>query len=465
MSDAGLTEYVADFVCGTQLSSIPDDVMQLGKASILDAIGCALAGAGAPAVKILHKYLEPYDHGVSGKTATVIGTKLRLPPRFAALVNGTAMHVDDYDDTQQAATGKFQGIHPTAPVLSAVLATAETRAASGADILLAYHIGVEVACKLFDATHPAHILNGFHSTGTCGLLAATTADAKLQKASIASVRNSLGIAASQAAGLQENFGTMTKSFHAGRSAEGGIVSYDLSMLGFTASTSILEAPRGFFQAEGGGWEPERIIGRLGHPWAFVDRGIWLKPWPTGSLSHPAMTLMLSLLEDNNIQPGQINRIEIHTSENIYRTLLHHHPHTELEAKFSLEFCVAALAVERKVGLKSFSDEFVCRPDVQDLIARVSYQTFSESEARERGYSIVTTLITVELEDGKKFDGCLDYGKGSKHNPMTQAEIEAKFLDCAGFAGWSAEKARHIINLVHQLDQLEAVDGLMSSLAA
>ena len=138
MPSEGLTAYVAEFVASTALDEVPDDVMQLGKKSILDGLGCALSGAESPTLQILHRYFAPYGKNLQEKSTTVLGTDLRLPPRFAAMVNGTAMHVDDYDDTQQAATGKFQGVHPTAPVLSAVLAVGEASAASGGEILLAY---------------------------------------------------------------------------------------------------------------------------------------------------------------------------------------------------------------------------------------------------------------------------------------------------------------------------------------
>ncbi|HTH96374.1 MAG TPA: MmgE/PrpD family protein [Stellaceae bacterium] len=462
MSQFGLTAYVADFIHKTRYDDVPAEVARLGKASILDALGCALAGAHTPTVDILRRYVQPFE-GVTGPTASVLGGGAKLPPRFAALINGTAMHVDDYDDTQQAATGKFQGIHPTAAVLSALLAAGESCGASGIDVLLAYQIGAELACKLFDATHPNHILNGYHSTGTCGLLSAAAAVAKLYRLPPDAIRNCLGIAASQAAGLSENFGTMMKPFHAGRSGETGIVAADLTRMGFTAAASILESPRGFFQAEGGGWEPERIVDRLGQPWAFVDRGIWLKPWPTGSLSHPAMTLMLSLVETHDIKPQDIARITIKTSENISRTLLHHRPQTELEAKFSLEFCVAALAVDRKLGLKSFTDEFVRRPDVQDLIGRVQYDTFGEAEGRAAGHTIVTSFVDLALKDGRQVGGKLDYGKGSKTNPMTQAEIEDKFRDCAGFAGWPADKTERAIATVNRLEREADVRTLLACL--
>jgi len=460
-----LTQRIADFVVGTTFSSIDQEVMHLGKKSILDALGPAIAGSRTRSCRILQSYLS--NVGIVMEGAGVFGTPLRMPARFAALANGTAMHADDFDDTMQADTGKFQGIHPTAPVFSAVLAQAEmlSRPVSGSEFLTAYHVGVEVACKLFDATAPQHILGGFHSTGTCGLLGAAAGVCRLMEADGSNIRMTLGIAASQAAGLQENFGTMTKPFHAGRSAEGGVMAADLARAGFTASPIILEAKRGFFSAYGGGYEQERIDGRLGAPWSFVDRGIWLKPWPTGSLGHPAMTLFLDLVRRNDIQAENVERIVVRTSENIHRTLLHHRPKTELEAKFSLEFCIASIVLNRALGLGDFTNEFVGRSEIQRLVQLIEYQTFTEAEARAEGYTIVTTLGDIELRDGRLLSGRRDYGKGSKADPMSDDEVEAKFLDCASFAGFPVSAADEIVRIMDNLETLDDVKVLGAALLA
>jgi 2-methylcitrate dehydratase PrpD len=451
-----LTRDVAEFAAATRWQDIPDEVMHLGKKSILDVLGCALSGSVSPTVKLLRDYHAPLQ-SVDAQSASVIGSGERLPARFAATVNGTAMHVDDFDDTQQAATGKFQGIHPSAPVLSALLAKSEAGHGDGRALLVAYHVGVELACKLFDATAAQHILGGYHSTGTCGMLGAAAAVARYLDCSADTMEIALGIAATQAAGLSENFGTMSKPFHAGHSAECGIASAELASLGFTASRGILEARRGFFSAQGGGYEAQRIEGRLGKPWAFVDRGVWLKPWPTGSLGHPGMTLMLDLVQTHDIAPDAVARIELTTSENIHRTLLHHRPQTELEAKFSLEFCLAALLMERKLTLSSCTDEFVQHPELQRLISLIDYRTFDEPQARAAGYTIVTTFIRIELKDGRVFEGRRDFGKGSLANPMSDGEVEAKFRDCAEFAGWSKEKSERAIELVWNLEQVKVAE--------
>src|ERR671936_925638 len=227
---------------------------------MLDGIGLAFAGSVAESGRIAREHVKTLGCVAA---STVIGTSLRTAPRFAAFLNGTAMHADDYDDTQLATRpDRVYGLltHPTAAVLPAVLAVAEERAASGADVLDAYVIGTEVEMKVAEAIDPRHYRDGFHSTGTVGAIGATAAVARLLGADVESAARALGIGASQSAGLRENFGTMTKPFHAGRAAESGVVAVDLAALGFTASPNGLEAERGFFRAAGGGHSAGGVAG-------------------------------------------------------------------------------------------------------------------------------------------------------------------------------------------------------------
>lgn len=451
-----LTQFVAHFAAGMTTAQIPAEVQALGKKAILDSLACALAGSISEPAHALAKYLKTLQ--CTGG-ATVLGSAMKLAPRFAALANATAMHADDYDDTMQAETGRFQGIHPTAPTLSSLLAVGEARRMTGEQLLLAFQVGVETGCRLFDATHVNHILHGFHATATCGMLGSAIAVAKAYGCDEAAMRTIIGIAASQAGGLTENFGTTVKPFHAGRSAEVGIVAADLQAAGFTASPIILEAKRGFFSALGGGYEAPRLLEKLGTPWAFVDRGIWLKPWPTGSLGHPAMTVMLRLLQERDIQPEQVEKILVRTSQNIHHTLLHHRPKTELEAKFSLEFCLAALALERQCGLNQFNDAYVNRPEVQAMIERVDYQTFSAEEAQRDKHVIVTSYVEITTRDGKSIGRRLDAGKGNKADPMSYAEIEDKFRECATYRKWPKDKTDRALELVGRLETLKDINEL------
>src|SRR4051812_8115049 len=240
-AEASLTDYVAGFIVDLSYADISAEVAHCGKRSILDGIGLAFAGAASHTGNIVRQYLRGL--GIANENgSSVIGSHLRLPARFAAFANGVSIHADDYDDTQLAiAKDRVYGLltHPTAPALPPVLALAERERRSGADLMLAYQVGVEVECKVAEAIMPRHYQHGFHSTATCGSIGAAAGAAKLLGLDRDATRRALSIGATQAGGLRENFGTMTKPFHAGRAAENGVVAAEIAALGFTASQNGL----------------------------------------------------------------------------------------------------------------------------------------------------------------------------------------------------------------------------------
>src|ERR1700719_4631114 len=453
----GLTQYVGQFVLQTKYANIPAEVIDLGKKSILDGFGLALAGSRAESGPISRKYIE--QCGGNGK-ATVIGTAMKTSPRFAALLNGISIHADDFDDTQLAAAkDRVYGLlmHPTVPVLPAIFALAEQSKVTGKDWMLAYHVGAEVECKIAEAISPRHYQDGFHTTGTCGPLGSAAACAKLLKFDLPETLKTFGLAASQSGGLRENFGTMTKPFQAGHAAESGLVSAELVALGWTAADQILEADRGFFHAAGGTYDPSAIMNRLGKPWTFASPGVSLKPYPSGSLTHPAMTELMRLIEANNVQPDQVEKVDCGANHNMTTTLLHHQPKTGLEAKFSMEFCLAILLLERKAGLGQFSDKVVARPDVQEMIRRTNF--YVDPEAESAGYDKMTSILKIHLKDGAVITGRADFGKGSPANPMSFDEASTKFRGCAEFAEWPKAKTEEIIAFTRTLEAVPNMSTL------
>lgn len=457
-----LTKYVAEFICDTTLSDISQDAVALGKKSILDGLGLALSGGSSHCGELVRRHLV--DLNLGSGPATVIGTHLKVAPRFAAFANGVAIHADDYDDTQLAvATDRVYGLltHPTAPALPAALSIGELTDASGAAAMLAYHIGVEVECKISEAINPRHYQTGFHSTATCGTFAAAAATAKLLGLSVEETRRALSIAGSQSAGLRENFGTMTKPFHAGRSSESGVAAAQFASLGWTATDKILEAPRGFFSAAGGGYDPQAICGKLGAPWTFSDPGVSIKPHPSGSLTHPGMTEMLRLIRAHDIRADQVVRVRVGTNHNMPNALIHHRPINELQAKFSMEFCMAILLLEGRAGLSEFTDEVVNRPDVKAMIEKVDFVVDEEAEAA--GYHKMTTIIDIELADGRKISGRADFGRGSPAQPMSYDEVGVKFLENAEFAGFPLDQAKTVVEMVRDLESLASIRQLMAVL--
>jgi len=460
----GLTNYVGTFVTQTEYQDIPSNVIELGKKSILDGLGLALAGSRAESGSISRKYVEQTD--VCNGKATIIGSTLRTSPRFAALLNGISIHADDFDDTQLAAAkDRVYGllIHPTVPVLPAIFALAEQRAVTGKEWMLAYQVGAEVECKIAEAMSPRHYQDGFHTTGTCGPFGSAAACAKLLKFDLSRTLKTFGLAASQSGGLRENFGTMTKPFQAGHAAESGIISAELVALGWTAAEQILEADRGFFHASGGSYDSSAIMDRLGKPWTFASPGVSLKPYPSGSLAHPAMTELARLITAHHIQAAQVEKVDVGANHNMTTTLLHHQPKTGLEAKFSMEFCLAILLLEGKAGLGQFSDKVVQRSDVQELIRRINF--YVDPEAENAGFDKMTSILKVHLRDGRIITGRAQFAKGSPANPMSFDEAATKFRGCAEFAEWPKAKTEQIIAFTKSLETATDMSALSPLLSA
>ena len=457
----GLTRYVAEFIVNANYQSIPAEVLELGKKSILDGFGLALAGSVSEHCHALLEYLKSL--GANGR-ASVIGTGLKTAPRFAAFANGIWIHADDFDDTQLAVgKDRVYGLltHPTVPVLPPVFALSELGRRSGKDLLLAYHVGVEVECKIAEAISPRHYGDGFHSTGTSGSFGSAAACAKMHGLDARQTAYALGVVGAEAGGLRENFGTMTKPFQAGHAAENGTVAADLAALGWTAAENILEAQFGWFNAAGGGYDNNAILNKLGSPWTFVSPGVSIKPFPCGSLNHPAMWEFLTMIRQNDVKPGDVDSIDCGANSKMTTTLLHHRPSSGLQAKFSMEYALAVLLLERKAGLAEFTDEAVRRPDVQEWLRRVNFYVDPEAEAA--GFDKMTSRIKIHLKNGKVLSGQATMAKGSPANPMSYEEAAEKFRGCAEFARWPAKKAEAIIRLVRSLERQSDMGGLTAAL--
>lgn len=457
----GLTQEVVDFVVKTRYRDIPPEVIRLAQGLILDGLGVTLAGSTEKGSRILQGLIRQFG---GKQEATVAGTGAMAPSMMAALANGAAGHAMDYDDTQLSTSKEaVYGLltHPTVPVLSAVLAMGEREKISGQDFLSAYILGVEVECRIADAINPRHYQSGFHSTATIGGLGATAAVGKLLNMKEEALARALGIAASMSSGLRENFGTMTKPLHAGRAAQNGVTAALLAEKGFTAVHNILEAKRGFFNAMAGGYDEKKISGRLGKPYFMQDPGISIKPYPSGSLSHPAQDLILDLVKAHDLHAGQIESIEVGTNSNVPNALIYPMPKTALEGKFSIPFCMAIAVLERKAGIAQFTDRKVREPKVVELMKRITLSVDQELEAL--GYDQVRSRIRIKLKDGKSIEGRGDVARGHPLKPMSWAEIGEKFRDCANLV-LSHGNTEAAVELVANLDRQRSILPLVRALS-
>ena len=447
---ASLTACAAQFAATTHYDDIPANVLCNAKKNILDTIGVAVAGAQAEGSVILRRYIESL--GCNGGDATVFGSALRALPRFAALANASAMHADDFDDSFPSR------LHSSSPVLAAAFAEAEHGAASGKDLLAAFCVGTELTCKVVQTMNPEHYARGYHATSTCGVFGATAAVCNLRRMSPVATATALGIAGSEAAGLRENFGTMVKPLHAGRAAENALVAVELVEQGFTATRTILEGPRGFFTAGGGSFDEKTMRGKFGNPWCYLTPGIAIKPFPSGWLTHPGMCELLAFVTKHDLQPQQIARLAVRTNRVLPLNLTYHRPVTGLQGKFSMEFCLASIAVLRRAGLVEFSDEVVNRPDIQKFFDKIDYSVYSDEEAAANRYTMLTTFLDITLEDGRTFALRVDAAKGSPEFPMDEEEVAEKVRGCTRFAGWAAPRTEQLIEAILQL---ETIDDLRS----
>jgi 2-methylcitrate dehydratase PrpD len=446
----GITEQIARFALETR--DVPDDVRALATNHLVDGIAAMLSGATEASGRIVRVYLRE-----AGGTpqATVLGGQLRAPLRLAAWANGTSGHAMDFDDTQLATDPQsVYGLltHPTVPVLAGALAAAEDTGASGTALLDAYIIGVEAACRIADAINPRHYRDGFHSTATMGGFGAAAAAARLYRCDLDTTLRALGLTASMSAGLRENFGTMTKPFHAGRAAENGVFAVQLARAGWTAAKDILEAKRGFYSAAAGGFDPSKIEGRLGNPYFFIQPGISIKPYPSGSLSHPAQDVLLDLVREHDLRPDQIARIDVGVNSHVPNALIHSRPTTALEGKFSLQFQMSIGVLERRAGIAQFVDEKVRDPRTRAMMERVHVYVDPEIEAL--GYNEMRMKVDITLADGRKLSGYADKAKGHPRKPMNRDDLREKFMDCAALVmpAAAAESALEHLWAIRQIDR-------------
>jgi len=445
----GVTAEIVTFVTRTKFNDVPEEVLRLAKGFVLDGLGVILAGTTERGSKILHAYVRQ----MGGKQeCTILGTGFKAPAPKAALSNGVSGHAMDYDDTQLSTSKEaVYGLltHPTIPVLSSALATAEQLKSTGKDFLLAYILGVEAECRIADAVNPRHYQSGFHTTATIGGLGATVAVGKLLRLKEDALERALALAASMASGLRENFGTMTKPLHAGRSAENGVTAAQLAKRGFTSAKGILEAKRGLFNAMAGGFDETKIAGRLGHPYFMQEPGISIKPYPSGSLSHPAQDLILDLVNDHGINASDIEAIDVGTNSNVPNALIYPMPTTALEGKFSIPFCMAIGVLERKAGIAQFRDRKVREPKVVEMMKRVTL--YVDDELEGLGYDQVRSRIRIKLKDGQTVEGRADVAKGHPLKPMSWEELGEKFRDC-GRLVLPRRNVDRAIDLVAQLER-------------
>lgn len=427
--DTTLAEAVAAFV---ESARVPSPVREAAHVAIVDCIGCIVAGARTDTVGTLVTALGRRDG-----PASLFGLQGRAGLRDAALINGTAAHALDFDDISWTMYG-----HPTVVILPPLLALAEAENYSYTELLDAYAIGVEVASKLGRWANPALYLRGWHATSALGILGAAAGAARLMKLPASQITTAMAIAASQASGIRENFGTMVKPFHAGRAAESALLSAMLARSGFTASEKALDGRFGYFSVLNteSTPPPQDVQDVFGGPWELLAPGIVLKRYASCGATHCALDALLALKLEYGISSDEVSEIRCGAEPLALKVLQYPMPVNSLQAKFSMQFCLAVAMMVGAPRLEHFSDAWATNPKVVDLMRRVS--VVDRPDLGKSRNDAVPADVEIVLRDGSVRRREVSYPSGDPRNPMAEAERRAKFLDCVadvlpdGPAAWN-----------------------------
>jgi len=447
------TSAIAEFIAKSRWEDCPAGAVDAARRAILDGLGVMLAGSVEPAARIVTDIARSEG---GAPLATVVGTPLRTGAVWAALANGTAAHALDFDDTNFAMMG-----HPTAPVLSAALAAGELALADGRALVHAFLLGFEVETTLAEVLNPAHYEKGFHATGTLGTMGAAAAAARLLGLDATQTRTALAIAASQASGLKENFGTMTKPFHAGHAARSGVLSGLLAREGFTASEQALEGPQGYFAVLGAGKREERALETLGAPWKILKTGVAVKPYPSCACTHSIIDSALELRRIHAIAPEQVEHVTVGVGASVPRILIHSNPRSGLEAKFSGEFSAAAALCEGRVGIATFRDDKTDDPAIKALMERV--RVVVDPEIPREGDQHMWTRVTLRLRDGREVGIAPRPVPGHPGSPLSLDQLREKFRDCARIVlpDDRVESVRQMIEDLNGCPDLRSLTAILS----
>jgi len=445
-----LTREIGEFVAGLRLEAIPDQAVSVIRNGFTDCVGVTIAGRNEDIVRILRTVLNV--GAASGESRICCGPDC-APASLAALVNGAAAHVLDYDDI---GLNGLQPTHPSAVLVPAILAEGQALHRSGRDMIEAYAAGFEVWGELASRERNPYHVKGWHPTATFGAIAAAAAAAKLHRLTPDDATRALAIAASQAGGLVANFGSMTKSFHAGRAASTGILSARLAAAGMTASMNALEHKQGFLSAmsPAGDFEVDTPV-RLGKHWWLVADGLGFKLYPMCYGTHRALDGMIALAREHQLSPEEIADINVEVTQAQVANLIHHDPQTGLDGKFSMEFAAAAAIIARRVSLAEVSDEFVQRADVRALMKKVR-MTFLPAPAPLLHRVIAGDGAIVSLKDGTRLERRFDLPVGHPKRPVDANTLWTKFADCTRDA-LDEDEAKRFFALLQRLETVETVD--------
>lgn len=439
------TEFLAEFIAKTSWEDIPAEALQKSKWPVLDSLAVTFGGLPHEVGKTIVAFVKELG---GNPASTILGDGHRTSAPWAAYANGTLAHAIDYDDTNLHLGG-----HPTAPVLPAVLAMGERVGASGKDILFSYIMGVEVETKIGLAINKVHYNLGWHPTATLGTFGATAACCKVMKLKKDQILMALGIAGSEASGIKQNFGTMTKPLHVGQAAKNGVLGALLASRGWTADPEILEGHFGFCNlfAGRGTYDLKDMMDNLGKPFDVQQPGIQLKKYPCCGSTHPSLHNLSQILQEHPFRPEDVEKVEVEVHPERIHVLVHPHPQNGLEGKFSLEYCLATMILNGRVSIGHFTDERVNDQKAKSFLPRIK-------AGQNTNLNPWDVHLKITLRDGR----VLEKSGGRDRGITAWEELVAKYRDCLGEI-LPTVQIEQSLQLIQELEKVKNISEVIKTL--
>ena len=442
-----VTRTLARYIVTARPEDLPAPVIKEAQRTLLNWAGCAIGGSRHETLDRAIAAMAPFSGPAQ---ASVLGRRERLDVLHASLMNGISSHVFDFDDTHLKTV-----IHPAGPVVSSLLALAEYRPMSGRDFLHAMVLGIETECRIGNAVYPAHYDRGWHITGTAGVFGAAAACGRALGLTEQQMVWALGLAAAQPVGLREMFGTMTKSFHPGRAAQNGLTAALLASRDYTSTDVGLEGKSGWANVLSTSQKYGEITDNLGKTYEISLNTY--KPFACGIVIHPTIDACIQLRREHQLTADAIDRIDLRVHPLVLELTGKKTPQTGLETKFSVYFVAAMAIVKGSAGMRDFSDENARDPQIVALRDRVT-ATVDPALREEQ------VRATIVMKDGRRLEKFIEHVVGSVERPMSDADLEAKFLSLTDGVLPEAQ-ARRVMALCRTIETLPGAAAIAEAARA
>lgn len=455
-AQAAITRSIAEFAVSTRIDDIPEKVCDRAKLSIFDTLGIAIGGMKEAAPRILAAHVQSL--GVTGP-CSAIGQGFTCDAAHAALINGVSADIVGWSDISVT-----QMTHPSVSIAPAAWAVGEQVGASGSDVLAAHIVGTEAANKIGAGIRPGFQLRGWHPLAILNTFGAAVAAGRLLDLDCVQMQHALGIAAGEASGMRVAMGTMSKAYGAGRSARDGVRSAILASKGFTGPPEVIEARDGFLQTFGDGATGAGILEHLGNPFEFDSPGITLKKFPACTRSHNAIQALLDLRASHQFNAADVLHIDCLVTPAVVDYLKYPRPRNALEAKYSMQYCLAATLLDGKLTVASFDDARLEDPALLALMSRIDMRIWDEYA--KHGYNPAHApygcRLTIHLQNGTTLDRQADRGPWEPDNPPSWKDVEDKFLGNTEYA-MSQQASHDVVTAFRHFENVPDIRSVMNLL--